>query len=174
MTDKGTLSGFINFPAQSVVKQLHQQRGGQVGPLGGERDVGANWTLKPINDPDRLKAMRCLYLHVLSVPMADGGAECKTLTQKYLGHKFDPNRVAQCWFRHGGWHEIPKQATIVFHHHGTYFWVVPGGEQEVTRLTLTMLDIATIAPRTMSVEITFKSGKGSELQSDGLSSPPRG
>jgi len=147
VADKATLNfGFLTFPAQSVVKQLHRQRGGQIGPLGAERDVGGNWTLSPVNDPDRLTAMRYLYLWVLGRPLQNP-IEAETLLKQYIGTDFQLANVPQSWFRYGRWHDVPKESCRSFHHHGTYYWIVPGMEEHLTKLTITMLDIATIAPK---------------------------
>src|SRR5262249_50718480 len=128
-----------------VVKQLHRQRGGQLGPLTLERGVGANWTIVPISDPQRLKAMRSLYLWVVGKPMLDL-EKSEALLRGYLGKNFRVGQIPRCWARCGRWYEVPKGAVHVVNHHRTYCWVVPGREEELTKLTLTVLDVATVNP----------------------------
>jgi hypothetical protein len=167
IADKGTMSiGSITFPAQSVVKQLHRQRGGQLGPIGVERDVSGNWTLSPINDPDRLTAMRYLYLWVLGMPLQNQ-FEAESLLQKYIKN-FSLCMVPQGWFRCGHWKDVPKEAARKFHHHGKYYWIAPGMEENVTKLTISMLDIATVVPKgaptqTIVWKIDPKTNKPTEI-----------
>jgi hypothetical protein len=143
--DTGTITiGSMTFSTQSVVKSFHNPRSGTIGPIGGSRVVGTNWTFNPLNDPDKLTAMRFLYLWVLNVPMDEVNAQ-KLLVQ-YLGQDFTLKKVNQCWFKHGGWHDVPKDACHKFHHHGTYYWIEPGMQEELTQLTFKMLDIATVVP----------------------------
>jgi hypothetical protein len=141
--DTGSITiGSLMFPAQSVVKQLHNQRGGTLGPIGGQRVVGTNWTLSPINDPDRLGAMHDLYIWVLTGQAPD--AKKMSKLRQYLGKDF--TLTSYGWFAHGGKHDVPPGACRQFHHHGTYYWIAPGNEAQFTDLTLNMLDIATRVP----------------------------
>ena len=94
VVDKLTLGGFLMFPAQSLVKQLHNQRGGQLGPLTGERDVTVNWTMKPVSDEGRLRAMRCLYLWVLGELNPDDAAKCR----KRIGNFYPTFRTSRVHF----------------------------------------------------------------------------
>jgi hypothetical protein len=170
VTDKGTIGGFINYPAQSIVKQLHNQRGGQLGPLTGERDVTVNWTIKPVNDESRLRAMRCLYLWVLDKPL-----ENIQLCDRTVGRFFTDEKgrqrlclaaIPKGWFQWGRRHDIPKEARYVVDHHGTYGWVVPGREEELTRFSLTILRIATNAKRTKTVVRTYYNDEGRIAQQE--------
>ncbi len=144
--DTGSMTiGSIMFPAQSVVKQLHNQRGGTLGPIMGQRVVGTNWTISPVNDPDRLNAMRYLYLWILGHPIQDLD-EAQKLLQQYLGKNFLLSHVPQGWLNRGGWHDVPDGVLRKMHHLGHYYWITPGMEEHLTKLTVTMLDIATKAP----------------------------
>jgi hypothetical protein len=148
ISDMGSLTvGSLTWPAQGVVKALHNQRTGTIGPIGGSRTVGANWTISPINDPDRLTAMRILYRWVLGIP-PESTADANTLLQQYIGKDFtlDATKVPPGWFQHGRRNDVPKEACRQFHHHGTYYWIVPGMEEQLAQLTLKMLDIATVIP----------------------------
>jgi hypothetical protein len=171
VTDKGTLSGLILFPAQSVVKQLHNQRGGQVGPITGERDVTVTWTMKPVNDESRLRAMRCLYLWVLAKPLPEDLEKSqKRVGDFYINelgdNKFDFKDVDQGWIQCGRWHNVPKDAAYVAHHHGVYCWVVPGRENALTDLSLRMLRIAIAAKRTKTVVRSYFNKEGRLVQQE--------
>lgn len=171
VTDKITLGGLLMYPAQSLVKQLHNQRGGQLGPLTGERDINVNWTIKPVNDEGRLKAMQGLYLWVLGrlEPAELCDAE-KKIGGFYLGKdgkaNFSFGQVEQGWFQCGRWHDKPKDACYVVHHHGTYCWVVPGHEKALTDLSLRMLRIALVAKRTKTVVRTYYNVEGRVAQTE--------
>src|SRR5207249_574696 len=82
--------------------------------------------------------------------------QAETLLKQYLGKDFALAHVPQGWFQWGGWHDVPKNACRRFHHHGTYYWIAPGMEEHLTKLTITILDIATIAPSKPSQTIVWK------------------
>jgi len=269
VTDRLTFGGLLVFPAQTLVKQLHNQRGGQLGPLAGERDVNLNWVIKPVNDESRLRAMRCLYLWVLGrlqgcdlrlmssvkdvseIPtegkhliivaavgpvlhfrvfdgdgrlvvdtdetrltehtrhlellrMQLGGLwppheltgsekgrvinavasivdqtrlqptevfECETMIGRFYGGEdgkdnFNFGKVAQGWFQCGRWHDVPKDARYVIHHHGNCCWVVPGQEEALTDLSLRILRIALAAKRTKTVVRTYYNDEGRVAQQE--------
>jgi hypothetical protein len=155
-TDMGSMAvGPITWPAQGVVKALHNQRTGSIGPIGASRSVGANWTISPINDPDRLKAMRALYLWVLGMPQVSQ-SDAEKLLQPYIGKDFTLASVAQGWFEIGRWADVPKDACRRFHHHQKYFWIAPGYEDQLTQLTILMLDIATVIPVTPQETVLWR------------------
>ena len=154
-SDTGSLTiGPLSFPGQTAVNQLHNQRSGTLGPLGASRVVGANWTISPVNDPDRLTAMRHLYLWVLGRP-PENLEKANALLQHYIGKDFSLTDVPQDWFRHGKRHDVPKEACRRFHHHGTSYWIVPGMEEQLTSLTIKMLDIATVTPTTSTQTVVW-------------------
>jgi hypothetical protein len=171
VTDKLTIGGLLMYPAQSLVKQLHNQRGGQLGPLTGERDVNLNWTIKPVNDEGRLRAMQGLYLWVLG--RLDPAELCdseKKIGSYYTGTNgkanFSFRQVEQGWFQCGRWQDKPKDARYCVHHHGTYCWVVPGHEKSLTDLSLRMLRIALVVKRTKTVVRTYYNVEGRVAQTE--------
>jgi hypothetical protein len=170
-TDRLTIGGFLQFPAQTIVKQLHNQRGGQLGPLTGERDINVPWTIKPVNDEGRLRAMQGLYLWVLD--RLDPEDLCdveKKVGTFYLGQNgkstFSFGQIEHGWFRSGSWWDKPKEARYYIHHHGTYCWVEPGYEKALTDLTLRMLRIALNAKRTKTVVRMYYNVEGRVAQTE--------
>ncbi len=159
--------GSMSFPTQTVVKQLHNQRSGTIGPIGGSWVVGANWTISPVNDPDRLTAMRYLYNWTLGRP-PENLDKANMLLKQYLGKDFslDTVHIPQDWFQHGGWHDVPKAACRKFHHHGTYYWIVPGMVEQLTQLTIKMLDIATVVPSNPSQTVVWKIDPKTNMPTD--------
>ena len=127
-----------------------------MGPLSASRSIQSNWTMKPVNDDNRLMAMRYLYLWILNYQNLNL-YEADRLLAKYfpLDKKCNPTltlgMVCKGWFRSGSWHEKPKEARVYTHKHLTAYWVEPGHEEDFTKFTLTMLRIATYAPRTQTV-----------------------
>jgi len=154
VADGGSFGGFWSFMPQTLVKQLHNQHGGQVGPLTASRSVQVNWTLKPVNDDNRLKAMRCVYLWVLGLQQTDM-TDCEKLLKKYFPldsktctPKFDLSELHQCWLRKGPWHKRPSNAHYYIHRHLTAYWVDPAFEKDFAQVGLVMRRIALHAPRT--------------------------
>ena len=113
VTDRGKASGFLTYPAQTIVKQLHQQRGGQLGPLSGERDITGNWSLKPLNDPNRLAAMRCACQIALGMADQIHPVDIERLKVflkiKYKAYNGNPMEVIPSgWTCRGTKWEVPK------------------------------------------------------------------
>lgn len=69
-----------------------------------------------------------------------------TLSEQALrSGRISPACIGQnCWFKSGGRHDAPKdrRCCYVGQHCGTYVWVPECGRDELTKLTLTVLDIA--------------------------------
>jgi hypothetical protein len=157
VADQGNFGGFWSFMPQTLVKQLHNQRGGQVGPLAGQRSIQSNWTLKPVNDDNRLMAMRCLYLWTLGHSEVHD-EHCQKVLNKYYPPDehclptFTLDMISQGWLQSGPWHKKPKNACYYVHKHLTAYWVDPEHEEDFTRLVLIILKIALQAPRTMTVK----------------------
>ena len=61
-----------------------------------------------------------------------------------------------CWFHIGCHRCVPKHCECVGHYRDTYVWVCPEGRDELTKLTLAILDYATnTAPAGLSKQIMF-------------------
>lgn len=145
-SDRGTLTiGSLTFPARASLEALANQRGGSLGPLGAERAVGANWTITPVNDPDRLAAMRSLYLWINGRPLADL-EDADSRLRKYLGEGFTLERVPRGWLKCGGKHDVPESACQRLARHKTHYWVEPGMEEHLTLVTLSVLGLGTAQP----------------------------
>ncbi len=150
VSDKGKASGFISFPAQQLVKQLHNARGGEVGPLSVERDITGNWSLKPTNDPNRLAAMRCACQIALGLPDQIHPVDydrLKTLLAKnYKNSNGNPmEMIPTGWLERGTKWQVPKHWAYVAHCDHTYVWVNPDRLRDFTNFVLIYLDIATLS-----------------------------
>jgi hypothetical protein len=61
-----------------------------------------------------------------------------------------------CWFHVGCHCCVPRNCACVGHYCGTYVWVLPEGRDELTKLTLTILDFAiNNAPAGLSKQIVY-------------------
>jgi hypothetical protein len=149
VSDKAKVSGFLTFPAQTIVKQLHNQRGGQLGPLSGERDITGNWSLKPVNDPYRLAAMRCacqIALGMTDQIKPDEFDRLRVYLRKnYKNYNGNPMNVIPSGFTdHGTKWEVPKHWPYVANCGHEYVWVKPDRLRDFTSFALIYLDIATL------------------------------
>jgi hypothetical protein len=129
--------------------------------LAASRADQLNWTIWPISDPDRLRLMRCAYQISLGTPTNDCD-NCQQLVTLLCqdqckqvgpaGALVDPAKCSACmacnvptgWFCMGCKKDVPRDACYVGHYRDRYVWVMSDGVEGLTRLTFTILDIATI------------------------------
>ena len=59
--------------------------------------------------------------------------------------------LSSCWFRVGKWCDVPRKSDglLVGHYCDTYLWVPPSSRDELTKLTMVILDIAVNSPATL-------------------------
>lgn len=138
--------------------------------VGGSRNMKEAWTMTPVYDVRRLELMRCAYQQALSsAGLCTNDPECpncdKLQRAFYIG---DPNgqyapeknhlgtftaktgRTTPACFSARPWLVCGDRKSITGgchcrksgHYCGTYVSVLPGGQDELTKLTLTILDYA--------------------------------
>lgn len=139
--------------------------------LGADRDMRESWVLQPVYDVRRLELMRCAYQHALRCTGICSGGDCcpdcdKIQRTFYLGdpagnYDRDPyndhlgywssktgRTTPACltgvqWLRHGDCTALPHcRSGKVGHYRGTYVWLAEGGQNELSKLTMIMLDYA--------------------------------
>jgi hypothetical protein len=107
------------------------------------RTVTGNWTLNPMINPDRLRAMRAAYHIALGAehidPVDEKKLEAILKDQKDL-------QIPRGWICVGKKHDVPHGACIVSHCGKTYVWVVPARSKDFADFALFMLNIATWVP----------------------------
>lgn len=118
----------------------------------GQMGLSENWTLKPINEPERLEMMKCLYQHAVGDLGRDGCQDCKTKLANYFDDETKLCDLPSCFFEV---HDCPPPGSGCFdgedccvkfgHHCGTYVWVRPQHYGDLSRITLAVLDLATIS-----------------------------
>ncbi len=121
--------------------------------LGASRTNGGTWTLAPINDPAKLERMRCAYqiaVGYLPDSSVNDCTQCCKLIERWYpdaaGNCGVPCRVpAPGWFSVGCKQDVPKHICLIGNYCDVWVWVDPSSMEELTRLTLTILDFATAA-----------------------------
>lgn len=139
--------------------------------VGGGRGMKEAWTLTPVYDVRRLELMRCAYQRALVCAGVyddlDGCPNCDKIQRAFYmgdaGSKTDVFEFTRqtgrttpaCfafvrWFGVGGSECVPRHCSgiKVGRCGDTYVWVLPGGQDELTKLTLTILDYAFSPPGT--------------------------
>jgi hypothetical protein len=135
VSDEGTATVELEWDPTTLARKL-------LG-LGASRQVEEQWTLAPVVNPDKLRAIRCAYQLVVCGSSSD--PECDTLLTAFLGPGY-AEWVRRGWFAAGGRKDVPKGACYVGHCGDHYVWVAPGGLDGLTRLTIAVLNIATLDP----------------------------
>jgi hypothetical protein len=92
--------------------------------------------------------MRCIYQKVVGVH----DCKCDEKLRDFFGTKFK----YYCEAMHSGWYgmgcrrEVPKEACYVGRYGKVFVWVTPEGIEDLTRITLAILDIATVQPTSLA------------------------
>ncbi len=128
---------------------------------GAQRSAQEGFTITPINDPRKLELMRCAYQLAISRcgcgEMPKNCPDCQArFNTFYTGdpegniRQQTPNTVTSeclkgpCWFHSGPEKCVPKECCgMVGHYCDVCVWVPPEGRDELTKLTLAILDYAT-------------------------------
>jgi hypothetical protein len=110
------------------------------GDAAASRSVTGNWTLNPMSNPDRLRAMRAAYQSALGFDDIDPLDKTK-LDAIVTDQKLPA--VPSGWLGVGGKHDVPHEACVVSHYGHTYVWVMPEHSKTFADFALLMLNIAT-------------------------------
>jgi hypothetical protein len=109
------------------------------------------WSSAAVLNPDELILMRCVYQKVVARPACD----CDQKLMQFFGKKPGfMEAMRPGWYSIGCKHDVPKCAVAVGHCGKTYVWVMPENLDYLTRLTLAILDIATIQPTAIGEKVT--------------------
>jgi hypothetical protein len=143
VSDEGATNVELEWDPSRLVKSL-------LG-LEGRRKIQEQWTLAPVINPDKLRAIRCAYQLVVQGHATD--PECDKLLTAFLGAGYG-EWLTQGWYCVGARKDVPSNAIYVAHSEDCYVWVMPEGIEGLSRLTLVMLNIATIDPNPAPEEPT--------------------
>ena len=123
--------------------------------LDASREVQEQWALAPVVNPDKLRAIRCVYQIAIFGYATD--PEADQLLTSFLGDDY-MQWIHSGWLRCGRRCDVPKKACYSANCGDCYIWVIPAAVESLSRLTIVVLDIATIdpneppAPATKTVE----------------------
>jgi hypothetical protein len=147
VTDQGTLQFGISW----IVSGFDSANLGG----GAAREGKENFTMVPINEPEKLALMRCAYQTAVYRcgygEVSKTCPECETLFEEFYagpGHAGQTQRCLDeesfCWFHVGCKKDVPKHCPCQYvgHHCGVYVWVGPDGTNELVKLALAILDYA--------------------------------
>ena len=127
----------------------------------GSRNVTSNWSLQPINDPDKLQLMRCAYQVATGHQLANlkDCPDCDAITKIWHPASeladvpgIPEKQGVECipdpgWFGVGCGKCVPKGCgCLVGRYCDTYVWVCPGRYDDLNKLTMVILDYATGKP----------------------------
>ncbi len=133
---------------------------------GGQRSQQEAFTVSPVNDPRKLELMRCAYqMAVASCGHGAVSATCPDCQTRFkVFYTGDPNGDIRqgangivtseclksncCWFHVGCKKCLPKHCPCIAvgEYCGCYVWVLPEGQDQLTKLTLAILDYAMHEP----------------------------
>ncbi len=129
---------------------------------GGQRSQQEAFTITPVNDPRKLELMRCAYQTAVGAcgcgAVSGSCPDCKTrFAIFYTGSpdgdiRANANGIVTseclksncCWFHVGCKKCAPKRSecAMMGEYCGCYVWVLPEGRDQLTKLTLLILDYA--------------------------------
>jgi len=135
----------------------------QILNIAGKHTPELQWTLDPVADPTLLEGAWYACRWAIYGPPVDGVEFKKeydllrkpTITdivgygaerEYHLGIIDDNHSIPMGWVGHGPRACVPRAACYTAHCGNTYVWVMPGQMEQLSELTLVLLDIATIAP----------------------------
>ena len=135
VTDQASVNAELEWTGSALFRQMYVP--------GASREVQEQWTLAPVVNPDKLRAIRCLFQLVVLGEATD--RESHKLLKAFLGESY-MEWVRRGWYGVGGCRDVPRGACYVTHCGHTYVWVMPDGLEALTRLTIVVLDVATLEP----------------------------
>lgn len=104
------------------------------------QQVAESWGTLPSLEPNELHLMQCIYQHVVGCFIPANQQELEIfLGKQHLGWA----ALRPGWFGVGRRTDVPATAVFTGHYQDVYVWVLPGCLDYLTRLVITVLDVAT-------------------------------
>lgn len=160
VNDQGSVNVGLEWDARTIIREL-------LG-VGATREVELQWTMAPVVNPDKLRAIRCLFQLVVLGEATD--REMDKLLKGFLGEGY-LEWVQRGWYGVGGRWDVPHGACYISHCGNTYVWVMPDGLEALSRLTLVVLNVATldqapppVQPTKTVQKYSYKDGKLDTLE----------
>jgi hypothetical protein len=133
VNDHGEATAEFEWDPFSIARQ-------QLG-LGGSREIEEQWTLAPVVNPEKLRAIRCAFQLISHGTSSD--PECDKLLVSFLGEGYG-EWLPRGWYGCGRRRDVPRDACYTGHFGDQYVWVCSGHVESLTRLTIVLLNIATL------------------------------
>ncbi len=140
MNHANTLNGGLNWNPTTLTSSM--------AGLNGSRSLTENWTLLPVNSPDKLDLMKSVYRYVTCKPKQDVCVDDMTKLTRYFGDNFGTCKLSQCFYSvtdKKPWSWNSNCCLKIGEHCGTYVVVEQANFECLSKLTLAILDIATIS-----------------------------
>jgi hypothetical protein len=150
VTDSASLGATTIW--QHVVKM--NGFGSQNANPGLSRQVGQNWTVDPVVDPEKLEAMRWCFRYVVYGRQSLGGDGVSLLARpdqvpaasgRHFGVLDQLERLPPNWLSVGSLSDVPLNACYKAHVGNAWAWVAPDGVKGLADFTLILQDIARIS-----------------------------
>jgi hypothetical protein len=152
VSQSGTASGTMGFNARTFT--------GATPGLTGVQNLAENWTLKPINDPVRLRLMKCVYQYVTSQDRENGCVDCVKDLQLFFGENFAECELPACFYRITVNKPSKKNCGVKCGEYcGTHIVVDSNHFESLSRITLAILDIATVSDDQLAKRMSYPKTK---------------
>src|SRR4051812_22775252 len=121
--DEATANMELEWNAGSLARKLFG--------LSGTRQVEEQWTMAPVVNPDKLRAIRSVYQLATRGENYDPAGD--KLLISFLGENYS-TWIDQGWYGSGCKCNVPKNACYVSHCGDRYVWVTADGIEPMSRL----------------------------------------
>lgn len=156
VNQSGTATGILAFNSKTFT--------GATASLNGNQQLAENWTLKPINDPVRLRLMKCVYQYVTCKNQQDRCEDCLKDLQLFFGDDFAECDLPVCFFQTSSKKPLKKNCCIKSGEYcGTHVIVEPCHFASLSTLTLAILDIASVTDEQLSKRMSPPKSKTIEI-----------
>jgi len=121
--------------------------------LAGSRTISEQWSLTPLQNPEKLSLMRYAFQLLLGSDLVqrNGGGE---KLRAFLGDEEFATAIPRGWFHVGTKHDVPKDARYCGSYHDVYVWVMDDGVYGLSRFYLTILRIALLEANQRTAQVT--------------------
>ncbi len=149
VTDSASLGGTTTWQHVVGINGF----GSQNANPGLTRQVGQNWTVDPVIDPEKLEAMRLCFRYVVYGPQSLGGDGVSLLARpdqvpgapgRHFGVLDQLQRLPAGWLHVSSLGDVPVSACYKAHVGDAGAWVTPDGVKGLADFTLILQDIARI------------------------------
>lgn len=109
--------------------------------IAGAGTLTENWALKPVNDPDRLAMMKCVYQQIVCKSGSDC-FDCDLKLRTFFGDDYAYCEVPSSWVHIGAHRDVPTTACFSAKYCDTWVWVDAKHREQLSRVTFAILGIA--------------------------------